>query len=378
MVLVLVLLTLNHQDRKESGGQAQPPREDVSIATMDSTIRLELPFYTSEKKQVIASEAVRVYMESDIASTVVDDVISKHWSANSRSDTSVPIELSYVVSGLPKGEKIASAVFQVSETDDFTDAPTLQPQKGAKSVLVYNLKRDTQYQYRVILTTESGTRVIAQSSFWTADNPRMLFVDGVYNVRDIGGWKTTSGKTVQQGLLYRGSELDGRVESKYSVTSAGMTTMQDTLKIQTEMDLRGSGYQGSLGVQVQYFSCDVAEYDVCFRSEYNEEIRKLFAELAKPENYPVYLHCTYGMDRTGTVCFLLEAMLGLSEEDLTREYELSAICHGGIDEAQFDKLMVELKKQSGNNLMEKAESYLLSVGVTQAEIDSIRAIFLNL
>lgn len=374
LVFVLVLVMLNHQDRKQDSQQTQASRADVSVATTNDTIRVEIPVYRGE--QAIVNSVVQEYMQADVTAKA-SDVIAGKWSEKDRSDISVPVELTYTVTGLPKGEKLATAVFQVSETDDFSASSELAPQQGSNSVLVYNLKRNTRYQYRVILTTESGIRVITQNSFITADHPRFLTVDGIRNVRDIGGWTTEDGKTVQQGLLYRGSEMDGREEKTYSLTSAGMATMQKELGIQMEIDLRGPGYQDSLGAGVQYFSCNMAEYDTCFKAEYGEEIRKLFAQLAKPENYPVYLHCTYGTDRTGTVCALLEALLGVKQDQLIRDYKLSVMLQGGLQEERFDDFLKELMKYEGDTLQNKAENYLLSVGVTQAEIDSIREIFLN-
>lgn len=28
------------------------------------------------------------------------------------------------------------------------------------------------------------------------------------------------------------------------------------------------------------------------------------------------IHCTYGLDRTGTMCYLLDELLGMPEEDI--------------------------------------------------------------
>jgi len=38
---------------------------------------------------------------------------------------------------------------------------------------------------------------------------------------------------------------------------------------------------------------------------------------------PVYFHCTYGADRTGTVAYLLEALLGVPYENRAEDFELS-------------------------------------------------------
>ena len=35
------------------------------------------------------------------------------------------------------------------------------------------------------------------------------------------------------------------------------------------------------------------------------------------------LHCSIGTDRTGVICFLINALLGVSEEDLYKDYLFS-------------------------------------------------------
>lgn len=42
------------------------------------------------------------------------------------------------------------------------------------------------------------------------------------------------------------------------------------------------------------------------------------------EGKSVYLHCVGGADRTGTLAFLIEALVGVSESDLSKDYELTS------------------------------------------------------
>ena len=87
----------------------------------------------------------------------------------------------------------------------------------------------------------------------------------------------------------------------------------------------------------------------------------------------MYLHCTYGCDRTGTVCYLLEALLGVSRGDCLKEYGLSNMPIELI-------LAVETGlAQYGANLTlrEQVELYLSSCGVTVDQMNTIREIFLG-
>ena len=113
-------------------------------------------------------------------------------------------------------------------------------------------------------------------------------------------------------------------------------------------------------------------YNGIFTDDGKEKIRNVFADLADPDIYPVYLHCTYGNDRTGTVCYLLEALLGVSRGDCLKEYGLSNLALHNI-------MLVEqgLDSYAGETLKEKTEAYLMSCGISQAQIESIRTIFLG-
>lgn len=55
---------------------------------------------------------------------------------------------------------------------------------------------------------------------------------------------------------------------------------------------------------------------------YQKAIRSIIGWLS--EGKSVYLHCVGGADRTGTLAFLIEALVGVSESDLSKDYELTS------------------------------------------------------
>ena len=116
----------------------------------------------------------------------------------------------------------------------------------------------------------------------------------------------------------------------------------------------------------------MVQYDGIFTDYGKEKIRMVFADLANPDNYPIYLHCTYGCDRTGTICYLLEALLGVSRGDCLKDYGLS-----NLNIANIQVIENGLKSYEGDTLKEQVESYLLSCGVSEYQISSIRNIFLG-
>ena len=96
-----------------------------------------------------------------------------------------------------------------------------------------------------------------------------------------------------------------------------------------------------------------------------------------PTTYPAYLHCTYGLDRTGTMSYLLLGLLGVSDKDLHRDYELSALYHDWLTQEHMDLMVDMIGDLPGSNTQQRVEYFLLSTGVTKEQIESIRTIFLG-
>jgi protein-tyrosine phosphatase len=198
-------------------------------------------------------------------------------------------------------------------------------------------------------------------------------IDGLVNVRDLGGWVTADGKTVKQGLLYRGSEIDGIFEEKFKLTAEGLEQMK-ALGIKTDFDLRHEGENVLEGEHIYY---NAIQYEGAFSEKGREAVRKLFADLAEPANYPAYLHCTYGADRTGTMCYLLLGLLGVEDADLKRDYELTAMYYGYVSPEQMGVFIQKINELPGENTQAKVECFLKSAGVTESQMESIRQIFLG-
>ncbi len=68
-------------------------------------------------------------------------------------------------------------------------------------------------------------------------------------------------------------------------------------------------------------------YDKCWNSDvYIDAFQWAIDELRKGK--PVFFHCIFGADRTGTLAFLMEALLGVGENQLAIDYELTSFSYG--------------------------------------------------
>ncbi len=214
---------------------------------------------------------------------------------------------------------------------------------------------------------------------------RSIKIDGVSNVRDLGGAVTKDGKTVKYGMIYRSAMLEG-------VTEQGKMQAK-RLGIKTDLDLRGETSSVSpLGENVKRINYSAPWYvdeinngvncGINGAKEYVEAFANEIKVCADPENYPMIFHCSLGRDRTGTLAAALLAICGVEKEDIIREYELSwlseiACNNSSIQVSAITKLCNFIEAQAGADFNEKAINYLLSIGVSESEINSIRSILLG-
>jgi len=155
----------------------------------------------------------------------------------------------------------------------------------------------------------------------------LRMINGVAeNVRDLGGWKVEGGQ-IAYGKLYRGAKLSSRMSDN------SKDIFLNQLGISVDLDLRGiKDSEAKVGPVV-----DGADY-IKFPVEknmgrgtgnteelYQQAIRAIIGYLG--EGRTVYFHCAGGADRTGTLAFLIEALVGVSESDLSKDYELTTFAN---------------------------------------------------
>ena len=279
-----------------------------------------------------------------------------------------------------KGEE-TEYVLTISENKDMSDSVTFTSE--TESISVYNLKIATKYYWTV--SVDENTSMIYE--FTTEDNaPRNLYVEGITNVRDIGGWVTENGIRTKQGLIYRCARLNESKDngSGVIITDAGKSVMLKDLGIKTEIDVRraekgetGGLTSSPLGDTVKYlnFPMDHAN-DIL--NDNKEEILNFFSTLADEENYPMIIHCSVGCDRTGMLVFMVNALLGVSEEDLIRDYMFSNFANVDnkrtVETLKSTAYYQAITSAEGDTLSEKAYNCLSNFGVPTEHLDSVISI----
>ena len=205
-----------------------------------------------------------------------------------------------------------------------------------------------------------------------------------WNVRDLGGWACDGG-TVKYGLLIRG----GRI------SAADRAVLVEQLGVQHEIDLRGKegrdpsdgdvATESPLGGDVWFTIADKsATYALTPVETWQLYLRCVFDAVTHRE--PVYFHCTAGADRTGTLACVLEGLLGLSQSDIDKDYELTCFYSGtGTDalarrrnESEWKRLINAINAVPGETFRDKCVHFAVGTcGMTMADINAFRAAMID-
>ncbi len=251
-----------------------------------------------------------------------------------RLDAPKPVSLSWT-----KAAGATSQRIEVSESADYADAYIYSVAADAESYDVYNLIPGKTYYYRVISVAGSAESTVKTGAFDTTGKLRMILADGTWNVRDMGGWTSTlTGKPVAYGKIFRGAQLKAKGQDSIILSDAGIEALRQ-VGIRAELDLRsrdncpvdGSALakdDGNGKDDVDFLLVPESVNARMYHFQNNDanirELQWIINHLK--QNKPVYFHCQNGADRTGTLGFLIGALLGVSEGDLAKDYELTTFC----------------------------------------------------
>ena len=267
----------------------------------------------------------------------------------------------YTVSGVQSGQIIT--VYNGSDTV-FTD--TIPD----TSYTIYNLIPGVEYLYEI----KSGSVVTKSGYIKPVGQFRQIRTESVHNLRDLGGWTGQSG-TVKYGIIYRSGDFD-------SITDADKAIMRNVLEIKEDIDLRSAsdaGAESKLGSDIIFLDAPMVGYTEDFSriSQLRSIFTDIFARAAASES--VVFHCAAGADRTGTIAYIILALLGVSQSDIDKDYEITTMSFSNTQSHRTSdsyKSMVTgyIAGLTGSTLQEKMVRYFInSIGFSTSEINAFIA-----
>ena len=408
--------------------------EDSSEIKDEKIVLKEIPEAGNVK---LVDDAIREYLS---ASDVSEQIAALPQVKVSKDSGALPVKLAW------NGNGSVRYTIYIADNENFDHATSYVVSGFTRELDVYNLLPSTTYYWKV-----AGDRSDTSdtSVFKTEDlSVRLIYAEGTSNIRDLGGWNADD-SFVNYGKIYRGNQLNGYGNwGNNKLTENGLKTFKDDLKIKTEIDLRTQDKDDAnqtvnfVDASLPYYKYTIGQYtDILEPSVWNalphdgntpvdsmenkndarrlsyatgnavrnenamrRSLKGIFEVLADERNYPVYIHCNAGADRTGTVAFLINGLLGVSEADLIRDYELtsfssvsglryrSEIKNGAFTEigvmkndydnfVAFGALMNAIKNNygaEGGTLSYAIENFLTDyVGVSHEDIESLKRIMIS-
>lgn len=348
------------------------PQDGAEVSLVDDRVRAYLAKPRAERTVLFTNAAFRTAM-TDWERVAKPVKLRWAWSGHFNPTMLVTVEK------LPEERE----VFRAETSDTY--------------VKVWNLEIARTYRWTVIPPKGCGARGPLTGTFRTAaDAPRAITLDNVFNMRDLGGRIGLGGRRVKQGLLYRSAGMNDNAntfdipESEWRPGRARLSVpnLQALLKltgIRTDIDLRNPrecyGMTGSpLGPSVRWAQCSSWAYAELGEQKGKDAFVSVFRTLLDPKTYPADFHCITGADRTGTVAFLLNALLGVGLEELYADWELTAIYSPRMDfyhARRLDGLVRVLDAYPGATLAERTAAFFRDCGFADEEIEWFREFMLE-
>ena len=136
------------------------------------------------------------------------------------------------------------------------------------------------------------------------------------NTRDLGGWACDGGK-VKYGMIVRGGEPN-EVDKDLMVNQVGIRT---ELQLLPKNESRRTYSAWDIDFYANPTEATSVNYSLSPTSLWKFYLQVIFDSVSHDK--PVYFHCGIGADRTGTIAVMLEALLGVSQSDIDKDYELT-------------------------------------------------------
>ena len=177
------------------------------------------------------------------------------------------------------------------------------------------------------------------------EDTRKLPFTGAHNFRDLGGYKTSDGKNVKWGKVYRSDNL-------HSLTDEDVKYME-RLNLKSVVDFRSDeerneepdrltpdmtpillpikfepeGVTETLMRDLTFGDLDssnlLRDFNVILIKEFTEEYRDFFRHIVDNGGEPFVLHCTAGKDRAGFGSAMILTVLGVPREKIIEDYLLT-------------------------------------------------------
>jgi protein-tyrosine phosphatase len=323
--------------------------------------------------------------------------------------------------GTSRGQRIAvymtdnPANFYDNSVHSLSDLCAPATESTDDELVIANPDREVRHYF--LLRPESGKPIVLAE--------RRVALEGTPNFRDLGGYRTASGRHLRWGRIYRSGKLSSLTEADiHYFKRLGVALVCDfRLDFERRSEpgwLRDEGvprraelpvspgssesFQKSVGegiVEV-YDSTDLMKaMNRDFVINQTSQYARMF-QLMLEGNHPILIHCAAGKDRTGFGAAVILDVLGVDEEIIVEDYlltnqylsvekEMEKLSNAFVDSRGFvipDSVLhplIELRPEYIKACFEEIEHryeskqhfYEAALGLDEAMIDRLKTIYLE-
>ena len=226
----------------------------------------------------------------------------------------------------------------------------------------------------------------------TNEFERHIPLEGAFNFRDVGGYRTGDGRSVRWRRIFRSDELQHIThdDSNYLRGDIGLATVID-LRHSVELEQLGTASWSEMGIR--YLNLPFSEGGDAARQRlqslsnlgemylqfleqpfFGSRMLEALETIAQTDNHPLVFHCTAGKDRTAVLAGVLLSILGVAEDDIIKDYTLtSQYMEGRVKRAESDPVLAERRRQSPQWLFNPApENMAILLSYLRREHGSVR------
>lgn len=346
--------------RSKNGETGVYKSGELATAIEAVTSGIEPEFYTfDQRREEVASFLDNVeYNPNDYTVSQIADYVTST-GANYPNGVAINIKESgtlVVVDGYTKGSIKKSVV-----TGNYT---------------IYNCTPNVDSTF--LLLNNKGD-IVQSGTIRPTGACRMLYIPNIWNVRDLGGWACDGG-TVKYGKLFRGGDPYTYLTDEGYDTCINFLKIQKEINLLFESDINGRT-ESSFGKNVDMTWVDMTWNDLAYQKS-SGNTKAIFNALfdCVINGRPTFFHCSAGADRTGVVALICEAILGVSQSDIDKDYELTNFFTGvGTDakerrrnETGWTRELNIINSYSGDTFRDRTVNYLISCGITLEKINAFR------
>ena len=179
-----------------------------------------------QEKEIVADETFEIHTELQRNFLENDyELVNLYATGSAELSKPNPVVIKW---SIDNALDVKEYSFVLSEFEDFTSPRTFIVEKNEISLI--NLKIHTLYYWYVEYVVNGNLNKTAVKTFVINNvTPRNLDIEGITNVRDLGGYKLDTNKYIKQGMIYRSSKFNDDETSDLLITENGVEVLSKNI-----------------------------------------------------------------------------------------------------------------------------------------------------